>query len=241
MGDDEVVGLLHDTPAEPSGTGGGFERPLRDEDVEVPSASVRLAGHLTVPSAHRGSVVFAHGSGSSRLSRRNRFVADVLGGARLATLLVDLLSETEERERANVFDVAMLAQRLGDATRWAMGQPEMQPTRLGYFGASTGAAAALRAAAQPRCVVSAVVSRGGRPDLAGNTLSAVTAPTLLIVGGRDTEVLLLNRSAQADLRCENSLVVVPGATHLFEEPGALDTVAGLARDWFLEKFGSGPA
>ena len=241
VGDDEVVGLLHDTPAEPSGTGGGFERPLRDEDVEVPSASVRLAGHLTVPSAHRGLVVFAHGSGSSRLSRRNRFVADVLGGARLATLLVDLLSETEERERANVFDVAMLAQRLGDATRWAMGQPEMQPTRLGYFGASTGAAAALRAAAQPGCVVSAVVSRGGRPDLAGNTLSAVTAPTLLIVGGRDTEVLLLNRSAQADLRCENSLVVVPGATHLFEEPGALDTVAGLARDWFLEKFGSGPA
>jgi putative phosphoribosyl transferase len=241
VGDDEVVRLLGDTPAEPSRTGGGSERTRRDEEVEVPSGSVRLAGHLTVPPAHHGLVVFAHGSGSSRLSRRNRLVAGVLGRARLATLLVDLLSVTEEKDRANAFDVAMLARRLGDVSRWATGQPELQQAKLGYFGASTGAAAALWSATQPACGVSAVVSRGGRPDLAASMLAAVTAPTLLIVGGRDEEVLHLNRVAQAALRCENSLVVVPGASHLFEEPGALDTVAGLARDWFLEKFGPGPA
>jgi putative phosphoribosyl transferase len=206
--------------------------------VEIPCGSQRLPGRLSVPTAHRGVVVFAHGSGSSRLSPRNRFVANVLGGARLATLLVDLLSVAEEQDGAKVFDVATLARRLGDATRWVMGQAELQQSKLGYFGASTGAAAALWAAAQPRCGVSAVVSRGGRPDLAGTMLAAVTAPTLLIVGGRDEEVLHLNRTAQADLRCDNRLVVVPGATHLFEEPGALDTVAELARDWFLEKFGS---
>jgi putative phosphoribosyl transferase len=237
--DDEVVSLLRDTAAQASRCGNGSTRVTRDEDVEVPSTSVRLAGRLTVPAAHRGLVIFAHGSGSSRLSPRNRLVADVLGQAGLATLLVDLLSEAEDLESTNVFDVALLAQRLGDATRWALGEPELQGTKFGYFGASTGAAAALWAAAQPDCEVSAVVSRGGRPDLAGSMLVAVTAPTLLIVGGRDQDVLDLNRAAQAHLRGENSLVVVPCATHLFEEPGALDTVAVLARDWFLEKLRPG--
>jgi putative phosphoribosyl transferase len=151
----------------------------------------------------------------------------------LATLLLDLLTPAEALDHSSVFDVPLLAARLGEASKWVTAVPELDALPTGYFGASTGAAAALWAAAQPDSPVAAVVSRGGRPDLAGTLLPAVTSPTLLIVGGRDEAVLELNRTAQAALRCQNELVVVPGATHLFEEPGALDTVAGLARDWFL--------
>ena len=196
--------------------------------------SVRLGGHLTVPEEAIGVVVFAHGSGSSRHSPRNRFVADVLNGAGLATLLFDLLTPQEEHDRANVFDVELLARRLGQVRAWLHTQQETQNLAVGYFGASTGAAAALWAAAEPHAQIAAVVSRGGRPDLAGPMLAEVTAPTLLIVGGRDLVVLDLNRQAQAQLRCQNRLEVVPGATHLFEEPGTLEIAAELARDWFTE-------
>lgn len=174
-------------------------------------------------------VVFAHGSGSSRLSPRNRAVAGVLNRAGLGTLLFDLLTPGEEVYRANVFDIGLLAGRLADTTSWLR---RRVPLPVGSFGASTGAAAALRAAAATDSGVGAVVSRGGRPDLAGADLSGVRAPTLLIVGGADTTVIDLNRQAQAALHCENRLEIVPGATHLFEEPGALDQVAELARDWF---------
>ena len=240
--DDQVVDLLRRAAGEDGGRRrgdpAGGTTAARDEEVDVPSGGVSLIGRLTVPPAPIGTVVFAHGSGSSRHSPRNRYVAGVLNEAGFATLLLDLLTVEEETDRSNVFDVRLLAERLGDATRWTSVQPEVSSTGVGFFGASTGAAAALRAAAQPDCRVSAVVSRGGRPDLAAPLLPAVTAPTLLIVGGRDEQVLALNRSAQAELRCESLLAIVPDATHLFEEPGALETVAGLARDWFLEKLGS---
>ncbi len=177
-------------------------------------------------------VVFAHGSGSGRRSPRNRFVADVLATAGLGTLLFDLLTAEEEQDRANVFDIGLLAGRLGAVTRWMHGQPGLAGARVGYFGASTGAAAALWAAAEPGGEVAAVVSRGGRPDLAMPRLAEVRAPTLLIVGALDDAVLGLNREAQRHLRCENQLAVVPGASHLFEEPGTLERAAGLARDWF---------
>jgi putative phosphoribosyl transferase len=177
-------------------------------------------------------VLFAHGSGSSRHSPRNRYVATVLNEAGLGTLLLDLLTPEEEKDRANVFDVGLLARRLTEVTSWLRAQPPASQAAIGYFGASTGAAAALRAAAEPGADVAAVVSRGGRPDLAGPRLSAVTAPTLLIVGELDTTVLGLNRDAQAQLQCENKLAVIPGATHLFEEPGTLTTAAALATDWF---------
>jgi putative phosphoribosyl transferase len=157
----------------------------------------------------------------------------VLHRAGLGTLLFDLLSDEESADRANVFDIGLLAERLAAATGWVRQRPETGGRRIGYFGASTGAAAALRAAAEPGAGIAAVVSRGGRPDLARPRLAAVTAPTLLIVGGQDEVVLDLNRRAQAELRCENDLAVVPGATHLFEEPGTLDAAAGLARDWFI--------
>lgn len=201
-------------------------------DVVVHAGPVRLGGELTVPEGATGIVVFAHGSGSSRHSPRNRSVSTSLNKAGLATLLFDLLTAEEELDRANTFDTALLAGRLTDATRWLLDRPETQGLAVGYFGASTGAAAALRAAAEPDSPAVAVVSRGGRPDLAGPRLPAVTAPTLLIVGGDDEVVLDLNRQAQALLRCENRLAVVPGATHLFEEPGALGKVAELAREWF---------
>ena len=178
-------------------------------------------------------MVFAHGSGSSRHSRRNRYVAGVLNKAGLGTLLFDLLTPEEELDRANVFDIGLLARRLVQVTGWLRAQPRAAQAAIGYFGASTGAAAALAAAAEPGTDIAAVVSRGGRPDLARPRLAAVTAPTLLIVGGRDEVVLDLNRRAQAELRCENDLAVVPGATHLFEEPGTLAAAAGLARDWFI--------
>jgi putative phosphoribosyl transferase len=201
-------------------------------DVVVHAGPVRLGGELTVPEGATGIVVFAHGSGSSRHSPRNRSVSTSLNKAGLATLLFDLLTAEEELDRANTFDTALLAGRLTDATRWLLDRPETQGLAVGYFGASTGAAAALWAAAEPDSPAVAVVSRGGRPDLAGPRLPAVTAPTLLIVGGDDEVVLDLNRQAQALLRCENRLAVVPGATHLFEEPGALGKVAELAREWF---------
>ncbi len=198
---------------------------------------VSVAGHLTIPRHPVGIVVFAHGSGSSRHSPRNRYVAEVLTAAGLATLLFDLLTPEEERNRANVFDIELLAQRLVDVTGWLAGQPDTASLPVGYFGASTGAGAALVAAADPRVNVAAVVSRGGRPDLAGHWLTSVRSPTLLIVGGRDDQVLELNRQARDMIPGFCELSVVPGATHLFEEPGTLEQVAGLARDWFIEHLG----
>jgi putative phosphoribosyl transferase len=179
-------------------------------------------------------VIFAHGSGSSRLSPRNRAVASALNEAGFATLLFDLLTEDEERRRELVFDIPLLARRLELVTRWALEDPATRSLPIGYFGASTGAAAALRAAAAAHDVVRAVVSRGGRPDLAADRLPQVRAATLLVVGGRDPEVLELNRHAAAMLRCPHRLVVVEGATHLFAEPGTLEDVAQLAAEWFQE-------
>jgi putative phosphoribosyl transferase len=199
--------------------------------VTIPSGPVTLDGTLTLPENSMGVVVFAHGSGSSRFSPRNRAVAETLHAARLATLLFDLLTDEEAAARRNVFDVELLAARLSSATTWLDESPAAG-LPIGYFGASTGAAAALRAAGAPDATVGAVVSRGGRPDLAGERLSTVRAPTLLVVGGRDEVVLDLNRQAARALRCEHHLEVVPGATHLFEEPGALETAAGLAAAWF---------
>ena len=204
--------------------------------VRIEAGSVLLEGNLSLPEGARGIVLFAHGSGSSRLSPRNRHVAKLLNQARLATLLVDLLSPEEEavdlRTAQLRFNIGLLAERLVGITDWLVKDPDAQPLRIGYFGASTGAAAALVAAAERPKMVRAVVSRGGRPDLAGPALAHVEAPTLLIVGGNDLLVIELNRTALAQLRSEKRLVIVPGATHLFEEPGALDEVARLAREWF---------
>ena len=219
---------------------GGADPPARSEEVEPRAGVVRLAGYLAVPENVRGIVVFVHGSGSSRHSPRNGYVAGVLNDAGLGTLLFDLLTPEEELDRANVFDIGLLARRLAEVTGWLRAQPRAAQAAVGYFGASTGAAAALRAAAEPGAGIAAVVSRGGRPDLARPRLAAVTAPTLLIVGGSDEVVLDLNRRAQAELRCENDLAVVPGATHLFEEPGTLEAAAALARDWFISHFPHGP-
>lgn len=215
------------------GTADASDAPLRDEEIHVLAGYVSVEGRLTIPENPRGIVVFAHGSGSSRHSPRNRYVAEVLNAAGLATLLFDLLTLSEERNRANVFDIKLLASRLVDVTDWLASQPDVASLPIGYFGASTGAGAVLAAAADPRVKVEAVVSRGGRPDLAVRSLAKVSAPTLLIVGGCDQAVLGLNRQAQALIpgRCE--LMVVPGATHLFEEPGALEAVAELACDWFI--------
>jgi len=203
-------------------------------EVAPAVGQVRLSGYLTVPPHAPGIVLFAHGSGSGRNSSRNQYVADVLHAAGLGTFLFDLLTSEEALDRANVFDIGLLARRLADVRDWLRAQPlpGVASGVVGYFGASTGAAAALWAAAEPGAGVVAVVSRGGRPDLAGERLAKVTAPTLLIVGGEDHAVLDLNLQAQTMLRCENRLDVVPGATHLFEEPGALTAAATLARDWF---------
>ncbi len=202
-------------------------------DVDVPVGDVALAGLLTLPPGAQGVVVFAHGSGSGRLSPRNQAVADELGRAGFGTLLLDLLTseeEVEDRRSARLrFDIGLLGKRVVGAIDWLAGD-----LPLGCFGASTGAAAALIAAAERRDRVRAVVSRGGRPDLAGDALRRVTAATLLVVGGRDLEVLRLNRQAQSALAGESSLEVVPGAGHLFEEPGALERVAALACDWFAQ-------
>ncbi|AGJ55001.1 phosphoribosyltransferase family protein [Streptomyces sp. NPDC049952] len=217
--DEEVVALLARASADA----------VTAEEVEVDAGGVPLSGDLVLPADAGAVVVFAHGSGSSRHSPRNRSVAAALNRAGLGTLLFDLLTPGEEVYRANVFDIGLLAGRLADTTDWLR---RRVPLPVGSFGASTGAAAALRAAAAADSGVGAVVSRGGRPDLAGADLSGVRAPTLLVVGGDDTTVIDLNRQAQAALHCENRLEIVPGATHLFEEPGALERVADLARDWF---------
>jgi putative phosphoribosyl transferase len=202
-------------------------------EVIVEAGPVRLPGLLGVPEDAPGIVVFAHGSGSSRLSPRNNEVAADLREAGLATLLFDLLTEAEGRDRVNVFDIGLLAERLKDAVAWLDQQPGVAGLPRGFFGASTGAAAALRAAAQLPERVGAVVSRGGRPDLAEAHLSKVTAPTLLIVGELDHQVVELNRRALALLGGEKALEIVPGATHLFEEPGAMEEVTRLAREWFV--------
>jgi dienelactone hydrolase len=206
--------------------------------VEVPLGEVTLAGQLSVPPAARGVVVFAHGSGSGRFSPRNRAVAGALVEAGLATLLMDLLTPAEEAEDLRTgrlrFDVRLLGERVIGAIDWLASHAAVGELAVGCFGASTGAAAALIAAAERPERVGAVVSRGGRPDLARDALRRVTAPTLLIVGGKDTEVIALNRFAQSLLAGESRLEIVPGAGHLFEEPGALERVAVLARDWFLE-------
>jgi putative phosphoribosyl transferase len=186
-------------------------------------------------------VVFAHGSGSSRNSPRNMFVAEALHVVGLGSLLFDLLTPEEEADRANVFDIGLLASRRPAATTWLREQPGLQQVPVGYFGASTGVAAALRAAAGPGSGIAAVVSRGGRPDLAGTALAAVRAPTLFLVGGLDDRVLELNESARAQLRGESQLVVIPGAGHLFAEPGTLEQVASLARDWFLRYLRADPS
>ena len=200
--------------------------------VEISAGGIRLPGNLNVPPNPHGVVVFAHGSGSGRHSPRNRLVASTLNTGGMATLLFDLLTPEEELDRANVFDIELLAQRLIQATRSLQSLSQVDSLPVGYFGASTGAGAALWAAADLGASIAAVVSRGGRPDLALPRLQDVTAPTLLIVGGHDQGVLELNRKAQERLRCENKLEVVPEATHLFEEPGALESVADLARKWF---------
>ncbi|WP_308012229.1 phosphoribosyltransferase family protein [Actinacidiphila acidipaludis] len=239
-----------DVPGEPaaavhrSATAWQGETPLppeaREEPVVIPATGGRLSGDLTVPATAAGIVLFAHGSGSSRHSPRNRMVAAALNEAGLGTLLFDLLTDDEARDRANVFDTALLAGRLAEATAWLRTRPEADGRTVGYFGASTGAGAALWAAAEPGTDVAAVVSRGGRPDLAGDRLPHVRPPTLLIVGGRDIQVLDLNRQAQLRLRCENRLAVVPGATHLFEEPGTLESVSTLAADWFTRHLSRTP-
>lgn len=203
-----------------------------DHEVLIPVDRRRLAGNLFIPAGAQGVVVFAHGSGSSRLSPRNQFVAGTLQQAGLATLLIDLLEEQEAGDRAKVFNIPLLASRLEAASDWLVEHDETRGLGQGYFGASTGAGAALAAAAHQPKRVRAVVSRGGRPDLAGDALPLVKAPTLLIVGGEDTPVIGLNEDAQTRLHCTNELIVVPGAGHLFEEPGTLDEVARLAAHWF---------
>jgi putative phosphoribosyl transferase len=214
-----------------------FAQTIEEQSVRVPAGPAWLDGNLSLPEQSRAVVLFAHGSGSSRRSSRNRYVARLLNEAKLATLLIDLLTPHEEvidaRSAQLRFDIGLLAERVMDATDWLMQFPDTKQLPIGTFGASTGAAAALAAAAVRPYEIKAVVSRGGRPDLAGAALIHVQAPTLLIVGGNDVQVIQLNREAFAQLRCEKQLAIVPGATHLFEGPGALDAVARLAGDWFL--------
>ncbi len=214
------------------------EQSVEERLVRVKAGSATIEGNLNLPEGARAVVLFAHGSGSSRFSSRNRYVARVLNEAKLATLLIDLLTSEEEaidQRTAHLrFDIRLLAGRLVSATDWLTQNVDTRHLSIGYFGASTGAAAALVAAAERPEVVHAVVSRGGRPDLAGAALPRVRAPTLLIVGGDDVQVIELNRAALALLRCEKQLVIIPGASHLFEEPGALDEVARLAREWFRQ-------
>jgi len=208
----------------------------KESPVQVAAGKVILEGNLGIPEEAQGVVAFVHGSGSSRHSPRNRYVARILRNAGLATLLFDLLAadeETEDMETAKLrFDIGLLARRLIAATDWLKENARTRKLGIGYFGASTGAAAALIAAAERPDIVAAVVSRGGRPDLAGKVLPRIKAPTLLIVGGRDSLVIEINQEALAKISAEKKLVVVPGATHLFEEPGALEEVARLAADWF---------
>jgi putative phosphoribosyl transferase len=208
-------------------------------EVKIPAGNVMLAGELTLPKAAQCIVLFVHGSGSSRHSSRNLYVASVLNDVGIGTLLFDLLTEDEEEvdqyTRHLRFDIDLLAERLVYATHWVQANPNARGLNIGYFGASTGAAAALVAAAALGDQISAIISRGGRPDLAGEALSQVTAPTLLIVGGYDDVVIDLNRQAFELLRCEKALKIVPAASHLFEEPGKLEEVAKIAADWFVQK------
>ena len=229
--DDEVIALLTQGGAARE-VGGGVRG--ADREMVIPAEGRQLPGHLTIPSGARGLVVFAHGSGSGRHSPRNQAVARALNDAGLGTLLFDLLSPDEEADRANVFDIPLLAGRLGAATAWLLDQDDARTLPIGFFGASTGAGAALWAAAERDSPVRAIVSRGGRPDLAGARLKSVRAPTLLIVGGRDEAVIEMNRDAARQLPAEHRIEIVPGATHLFEEPGALEAVADLATRWFLQ-------
>jgi pimeloyl-ACP methyl ester carboxylesterase len=203
------------------------------ETLNVVIGPRRLEGLLHIPSQPSGLIIFAHGSGSSRFSTRNSFVAGELSSHGFATLLFDLLTEEEAEDRRNVFDIPLLGERVVEAVDWASREGSVRELPIGLFGASTGAAAALVAAADDPALVEAVVSRGGRPDLAGEALARVEAPTLLIVGGLDYEVIELNRDALGLLRCEASLHTVPGATHLFEEPGTLEAVVEAATDWFI--------
>jgi dienelactone hydrolase len=223
----------------PKTTTGSAGLAIEHVPVTVSVDSVSLEGDWSLPTEAKGAVLFAHGSGSSRHSPRNRYVADVLNEGGLATLLIDLLTADEQEvdlQTAQLrFDIALLANRMAKITEWVARRPDASSLRLGLFGASTGAAAALVAAAHLPALVQAVVSRGGRPDLAGPSLAHVQAPTLLIVGGADPVVLDLNRKALTILPCDQQLQIVPGAGHLFEEPGALQKVAALARDWFLDK------
>jgi putative phosphoribosyl transferase len=208
----------------------------KPKEVVIIAGKAKLRAVFGLPSQVRGVVAFAHGSGSGRLSPRNNFVAGVLQDAGIATLLADLLEEDEALDRRKVFDIDLLADRLIANARWLQGRPETRGMPLGYFGASTGAAAALQAAAREPEGIAAVVSRGGRPDLAMEYLSLVRSPTLLIVGGEDRPVIPLNQSAYGQLNCPKEMVIVPGASHLFEESGALEQVAKLACDWFLRFF-----
>jgi len=219
----------------------GFGKPHRSghhTEISIPAGTVALDGALELPERTAAIVLFAHGSGSSRHSPRNRYVARVLQSHGIGTLLFDLLTGREEsldeRSGALRFDIRFLANRLKDVTRWLIELPDLKGFHFGYFGASTGAAAALVAASELPEAIGAVVSRGGRPDLARDSLSSVQAPTLLIVGGDDEPVIGMNREAFSKLLCEKRLVIVPGATHLFEEPGALEEVARLAAEWFKQ-------
>ncbi|HEX6229811.1 MAG TPA: phosphoribosyltransferase family protein [Solirubrobacterales bacterium] len=246
VGDEEVIAIL-EAAREPEELAAAADSPAlsnpaaSEKPIEIELApELRLAGDLRVPEGAAGLVIFAHGSGSSRLSPRNRQVAEALNEAGFATLLFDLLTTEEELDRGKVFDIELLADRLLAVTRWVQGEEELSGLPLGYFGASTGAAAALRAAAPLGPEIRAVVSRGGRPDLAAESLEGVAAPTLLIVGGADWQVLELNEGAARLLRCEREVAVVPGATHLFEEPGALEKVAELAADWFSRHLAAAP-
>lgn len=213
-----------------------FKREKTEQPVHIVMGNVTLDGDLTIPDGPKGIVLFAHGSGSSRKSPRNRYVASVLNKSKFATLLFDLLTPEEEtidiQTRHLRFDIELLSIRLVGATDWLGKNKEVKDLSVGYFGASTGAAAALVAAVERPDVVHAVVSRGGRPDLAGKVLPSVQSPTLLIVGGNDPVVIDMNRGAMEQIRAEKELVIVPGASHLFEEPGALEKVAQLAADWF---------
>jgi putative phosphoribosyl transferase len=212
-------------------------------EVQIHAGRAVLSGNLNIPKAANVLVLFAHGSGSSRHSPRNQFVARTLNEAGLATLLFDLLTPEEEaidmRTREHRFNIHLLAERLVHATKWAKQQEPTSNLRTGYFGSSTGGAAALVAAVDAKQDAGAVVSRGGRPDLADKALPKVQAPTLLIVGGNDDVVIELNQQARNRMRCESKLEIIPGATHLFEEPGALEKVAELASDWFVKQIGSG--
>jgi dienelactone hydrolase len=203
--------------------------------VHIPAGQVELDGELILPLSAKGVVLFAHGSGSSRFSPRNTYVAEVLQQRGIGTLLFDLLTREEDQDYETRFDIALLTRRLLAATAWLQSNPKTQAMSLGYFGASTGAAAALQAAAEMENKIATVVSRGGRPDLAGKiALSRVTAPTLLIVGAADYGVIELNQQAYALMNCEKELTLIPGATHLFEEPGTLQQAARSAADWFAQ-------